>query len=216
MRFESVIFDRDGTLYDSLEIILQAFAYGVEPFVEKLPTRDEMIRAFGPAEPEVLAKFIPIEKKQAAFNRFYDYYRKHFSQIHFYPGIRELLFRLKENGAKLMLFTGGGRVSTYFCLEQTGILHLFDALICGEDVQRPKPDPEGILKLIQEQHLDLKRSIVVGDAASDVEAGKAAGISAAWLRWSINAQAIQPKVQPDYVCDSIKDLEQVLLKEEKS
>jgi phosphoglycolate phosphatase/pyrophosphatase PpaX len=216
MRFESVIFDRDGTLYDSLEVILQAFAFGIQPFVEKLPTREEMIRAFGPAEPEVLAKFIPIEKKQASFNRFYDYYRQHFSEIHFYPGIRELLFRLKEKGAKLMLFTGGGRVSTHFCLEQTGILHLFDALICGEDVQHPKPDPEGILKLVQEQHLDLTKSIVVGDAASDVQAGKAAGISAAWLCWSVNAKATPPKVQPDYICDSVKDLEQVLLQEERS
>ena len=107
-------------------------------------------------------------------------------------------------------------MSTHFCLEQTGIVHLFDALICGEDVQHPKPDPEGILKLIKEQSLDLEKSIVVGDAASDIEAGKAAGISAAWLRWSVNAQATQPKVQPDYICDSVKDLEKALLQEERS
>jgi len=216
MRFKAVIFDRDGTLFDSLDVILRAFAYGVEPYVQRLPSRQEWFGAFGPAEPEVMGKFIPSEKKQAAFNRFYSYYRDHFPEIRLYPGIRELLFRLKENGAKLMLFTGGGRVSTHFCLEQAGILLLFDALICGEDVQRPKPDPEGLLNLVIAQQLVPEETIVDGDAASDIEAGKAAGLWTAWLCWSENAQSAPPGVQPDFVCNAVKELEQVLLQEDPS
>jgi len=216
MKFQAIIFDRDGTLYDSLDVILRAFSYGVEPFTTKRPTREEWFQAFGPAEPDVLGVFIPADKKLKAFHRFYDYYRRHFPEIHLYPGIRELLIRLKEKSAKLMLFTGGGHVSTYFCLEQSGILHLFDQLICGEDVRHPKPNPEGLLKLIKEQNLNPEQTIIVGDSASDVEAGHAAGISTAWLRWSVNAQASEPKVKPDYICDSVKELEQLLLQEEIS
>jgi len=216
MRYKAVIFDRDGTLYDSLDVILRAFAYGVEPYVRKQPSTQDWFSAFGPAELEVMGQFIPSEKKQPAFNRFYSYYREHFSQIQLYPGIRELLFQLKEKSTKLMLFTGGGRVSTHFCLEQTGILHLFDALICGEDVQQPKPDPEGLFKLVREQRLLPEETIVVGDAASDVEAGKAAGLATAWLCWSENAQSAQPQVAPDFVCNSVKELEKVLLQEDPS
>jgi pyrophosphatase PpaX len=214
MKFKGIVFDRDGTLFDSLDVILRSFDYGIEPFTEKRPSRKEWIAAFGPAELDVLAKFIPIEHKQAAFNRFFEYYRDHFHEIHFYPGMRELLFRLKETGAKLMLFTGGGHVSTHFCLEQTGILHLFDALICGEDVQHPKPNPEGILKLLQEQKINPSEMIVVGDAGSDIEAGKAAGIFTAWLCWSENAKLSQPKVEPDFSCISVRELEEILLQEE--
>jgi pyrophosphatase PpaX len=210
MKYKGIIFDRDGTLYDSLNVILRAFDHAIEPFTEKRPTREEWFDAFGPAEMDVIAKFIDPEKKQAAFNRFFDCYRTHFGEIHLYPGMRELLFELKRNDAKLMLFTGGGQVSTRFCLEQTGILHLFDALICGEDVLHPKPAPEGILRLMQEQKLQPGETIVVGDAASDVEAGKAAHTFTAWLCWSENAQSAELNVPPDFTCRSVDELRKVL------
>ena len=177
MKYKGVIFDRDGTLYDSLDVI---------------------------------AKFIGPEKKQEAFNRFFDYYRTHFEEIRLYPGIRDLLLELKESGTKLMLFTGGGHLSTRFCLEQTGILHLFDALICGEDVLHPKPNPEGVLKHMEEQNLQPGDTIVVGDAASDVEAGKAARTFTAWLCWSENAQSAELNVSPDFTCRSVDELRRVL------
>ena len=210
MKYKGIIFDRDGTLYDSLDVILRAFDHAIEPFTQKRPTREEWFAAFGPAEMDVISKFIGPEKKQEAFNRFFDYYRTHFNEIHLYPGIRELLFELKRNGSKLMLFTGGGHVSTRFCLEQTGILHLFDALICGEDVLHPKPHPEGVLKLMKEQKLQPGETIVVGDAASDVEAGKAAHTFTAWLCWSENAQSSELNVPPDFTCRSVDELKKVL------
>ena len=213
MNFDAVIFDRDGTIFDSLDVIFRSFVYGVEPFIQRQPTREELIAAFGPAEIDVIGKFIGSERKQAAFNRFFDYYREHFHEVRMYPGMQELLFRLKENGAKLMLFTGGGRISTHFCLEQHGVLPLFDALICGEDVKRPKPHPEGLRKLQREQHLVRKKTALVGDAASDVEAGSAAGFKTVWLSWSENARSAEPKVRPDYECDSVERLKKILLED---
>jgi pyrophosphatase PpaX len=211
MKYRAVIFDRDGTLFDSLDVILRSFNHAIEPFTAKRPTNEEWFEAFGPAEKGVLSKFVSLEYKQAAFARFLKYYREHFDEIHLYPGMRELLVELKGKGAKLMLFTGGGNVSTWFCLEQSGILHLFDELVCGEDVQRPKPDPEGILKLMKEQEVKPQETIVVGDSSADVEAGKTAGASAAWLCWSENAQFSEMKIAPDFTCRSVQQLRQVLL-----
>ena len=214
MKYKGVIFDRDGTLFDSLEVILRAFDHAIEPYTEQRPSKEEWFRAFGPAEKEVLGKFVPLEKKQAAFNRFFEYYSSHFEKVHLYPGVKELLSELKAAGAKLMLFTGGGNLSTWFCLQKTGILHLFDALVCGEDVVHPKPDPEGILKLMKEQHLRPEETIVVGDAASDVEAAKAAKAFAAWLCWSENAQFSELMVRPDFTCESVQELKDVLFRED--
>ena len=211
MKFKGVIFDRDGTLFDSLDVILRAFNHAIEPYTAKRPTQEEWFEAFGPAEKDVLAKFVPPENKQAAFLRFFHYYRDHFEEIHFYPGMSELLLELKAKGAKLMLFTGGGNISTWFCLEQTGILHLFDELVCGEDVQQPKPHPEGILKLMREQRLKPEETLVVGDSGSDIEAGHAAGASTAWLCWSENAQFSKPNTSPDFTCKSVQELRQALL-----
>jgi HAD superfamily hydrolase (TIGR01509 family) len=213
MKYKAVIFDRDGTLFDSLDVILAAFNYAIEPFTERRPSRHEWFQAFGPAEKDVLTKFLPIEKKQAAFYRFFEYYRRHFESIKLYPGMREILHELKANGANLMLFTGGGNLSTWFCLEQTGILPLFDAVVCGEDIIRHKPDPEGIRKLMTEQKVIPSETIVVGDSASDVEAGKAAGAFTVWLCWSENAQQAAPRVAPDFTCKSVGELRMVLFQE---
>jgi len=214
MRFKGVILDRDGTLFDSLDVILRAFDYAVQPFLKTPPAREEWFEAFGPAEMDVIAKFIGPEKKLKAFHRFFEYYRDHFNQIQLYPGMRDLLDELKANGAKLMLFTGGGNVSTWFCLERSGILHLFDAIVCGEDVTHPKPHPEGILKLMREQNLNPRETIVVGDAASDVNAGKVSQAYTAWLCWSENAKYSDKNVQPDFTCRSVQELKEVLLEVE--
>jgi pyrophosphatase PpaX len=211
MKYRAVIFDRDGTLFDSLDVILRSFNHAIEPFTARRPTKEEWFGAFGPAEKDVLAKFVPPENKQAAFARFFKYYREYFQRIHLYPGMRELLVELKANGAKLMLFTGGGNVSTWYCMEQSGILHLFDELVCGEDVQHPKPDPEGILKLMKEQGVNPQDTIVVGDSNADMESGKTAGASTAWLCWSENAQLFELQVTPDFTCRSVQELRQVLL-----
>ena len=211
MRYKAVIFDRDGTLFDSLDVILRAFDHAIEPYTEARPAKEDWFEAFGPAEKDVLAKFVPLEAKQAAFTRFFNYYRDHFGEIHLYPGMSELLVELKASGAKLMLFTGGGNISTWFCLEQTGILHLFDELVCGEDVQQPKPHPEGILKLMREQRVTPEETIVVGDSGSDMEAGHAAGASTAWLCWSENAQFSELQATPHFTCKSVQELRQVLL-----
>jgi len=211
MKYKGVIFDRDGTLFDSLDVILRAFDHAIEPYTTRHPTKEDWFKAFGPAEKDVLAKFVPQENKQAAFLRFFNYYRDHFGEIHLYPGMSELLVELKAKGAKLMLFTGGGNVSTWFCLEKTGILHLFDEITCGEDVQRPKPHPEGILKLMNTQRLKPEETIVVGDSGSDVDAGRTAGASTAWLCWSENAQFSELTVAPDFTCKSVQELRQVLL-----
>jgi pyrophosphatase PpaX len=211
MRYRAVIFDRDGTLFDSLDVILRSFNYAIQPFTAKRPANEEWFEAFGPAEKDVIAKFIPERHKQAAFERFFQYYREHFQEFSLYSGMRDLLVELKGNGSKLMLFTGGGNVSTWFCLEQSGILHLFDALVCGEDVHHPKPHPEGILKLMKEQEVMPEETIVVGDSSADVEAGKTAGASAAWLCWSENAQFSEMKYAPDFTCRTVQELRQALL-----
>ncbi len=214
LNWRGIIFDRDGTLFDSLPVILKAFEYGIELFTEKRPTAEEWFAAFGPAEPEVMGKFISSDHKPEAFRRFYDYYREHFEEVRLFPGIAGLLFRLKAAGAGLMLFTGGGKVSTRFCLEQAGIDHVFDALICGEDVACPKPDPEGVLKLMQIQGLTSGETVVVGDAPADILAAKAAGVSSILVRFGEHGQSGDSSVRPDYFCLSVRELELLLMTED--
>ena len=210
MKWKAVIFDRDGTLFDSLAVILRSFNYGIEPFTDRRPSDSEWFAAFGPAEPEVMGRFIPAEKKEAAFDRFYCYYQEHIGEIALFEGVSELLFRLKEGGMKLGLFTGGGRTSTRFCLEKRGVLSLFDVLITGDDVALPKPHPEGIHKAVDFLNVKPEQTVVVGDSGADIQAGGKAGTTTVMARWSEVPLAFDFSSQPDYIFYRVSELDQFL------
>jgi HAD superfamily hydrolase (TIGR01509 family) len=213
MRWNTLIFDRDGTLFNSLPVILRAFNHGIEPFTEKRPTDAEWFQAFGPSEPEVMATFVGEKYKQLAYNRFYAYYRDHFNEIELFPGLRPLLERLHEGGAQMSIFTGGGYESTVFCLQQQKILSFFRVLVTGDRVKRPKPHPEGVLQALQGMNAAPASAAVVGDAGADVQAGKQAGTATVLVRWAAYAPPFDLPSQPDHTCLTVAEFEQLLFEE---
>lgn len=215
MKWQGLIFDRDGTIFDSLPVILNAFRHGAEPFLKKRPTDADWFEAFGPAEMDVLERFVGKQNREEAFRRFLEYYQSHISQITLFPGMFELLRKAKEAGLKLALFTGGGRESTLFCMRKAEILNYFDKLITGNDVLRPKPHPEGILMVMNELNLAPRRTLVVGDAGADVLAGKGAGAVTVLVRWSGQVPPFDLKSEPDHVFHSVRDFGEFVFEDGK-
>jgi HAD superfamily hydrolase (TIGR01549 family) len=216
MRWQALIFDRDGTLFDSLAVILKAFNYGIEPFADRIPSDSEWFAAFGPAEPEVMAHFIPVSRKREAYSRFIAYYKEHFDEIALFPEVTGMLAGAKDRGAKIGLFTGGGIESTRFCLQQKNLLPLFDILITGDQLVHPKPHPEGILKALGDLNVDASQTLVTGDSSADVEAGARAGTSTALVKWSSYSNGYHAAIKPNYVFNKVVDFREFLFQEEKS
>jgi phosphoglycolate phosphatase/pyrophosphatase PpaX len=206
MLFKAVIFDRDGTIFDSLPVILRAFNYGIEPFTTRIPSNEEWFAAFGPHEPEVMAVFIPEVHKETAYRRFLQYYSDHFTEVSLYPGMRTILERLNRAGVKLALFTGAGRETAVFSLEKEKILPYFSVLVTGDSVSRPKPDPEGIHQALKSMNVDANDTLVVGDSGADVLAGSAAGAKTVLARWGGAPLHDRPS-KPDYIFSSISEFE---------
>ena len=216
MKWKALIFDRDGTLFDSFPVILAAFNYAIEPYTAKRPSDAEWFAAFGPDEQEVIGKFIPSEKKEEAFKRFCSYYNQHLDQIRLFEGMKFVLEKLKHKGAKLAIFTGGGSESTTLVMAGKGIAEYFDVVITGDRVQRPKPDPEGVLLALSELKVPAEAALVVGDAGADILAGHSAGTKTALARWSVPAPPYDLPSRPDYTFYSVAEFKRFLLDEEKS
>jgi HAD superfamily hydrolase (TIGR01509 family) len=210
MKWKAIIFDRDGTLFDSLPVILRSFNYGIEPFTSKRPTPEEWFEAFGPAEPEVMGVFISAENKAAAYNRFFQYYRDHFNEIALFPGMGELLQRIHDSGTRIALFTGAGKETAEYCLKQQNVLQYFHELITGDSIVHPKPDPEGILKAMKALNVSPAETLVVGDAGADVLAGQRAGATSVLARWSGFIPPHDLPSNPNHTFDSVSDLEKFL------
>jgi HAD superfamily hydrolase (TIGR01509 family) len=208
--WKAIIFDRDGTLFDSLPVILRAFDFGIEPFTERKIKPEEWFAAFGPHEPEVMGKFIDAKHKDEAYRRFFQYYRDHFTEISLYPGMRGILERLQQDSVKLALFTGAGTETARFCLEKEGILEYFNQLITGDSVNRPKPDPEGIYKAMNLLQVQPLETLVVGDAGSDVIAGQTAGARTVLARWGGFIPPHDMPSNPDYTFTSVQEFKTFL------
>ncbi|MCX7996876.1 MAG: HAD-IA family hydrolase [Patescibacteria group bacterium] len=172
--FNTVFFDWDGCLADSLEVWIRVIQEGLEEYgITGIPRKD-VIRY-------TMVKFDNVDKLGienprefgTAINR---KFAERIEEITLSPFARETLEELRMQGKKIVLITTSGRLAINRCIETFSLQNYFDATITYDDVERHKPDPEGILKGLTATSSLPENAIIVGDTRNDILAGKAAGI----------------------------------------
>ncbi len=178
----AVLFDLDGTLTDTLPLVVVALNAALAP-VWGAPRDLAALRSiFGPSEERLIAQEAPGDPH--AIDRFYaEYRREHERLAHPFPGVPEMLRELSGRGVALGLVTNKGRRSSVMTVEAFGIRPYFGSIVTGDDLERPKPDPTGILRVLGELGVAPADAAYVGDSGSDMRAGRAAGVLAAGAAW---------------------------------
>lgn len=197
---DTFLFDLDGTLIDSIELILSSY-------------RHTMLRHRGSVPPDALwleGVGTPI---RVQFQRFADdpdeiealvaTYRAHNHEHHDrlireYPGAREAVRALRERGARLAVVTSKLRAAAERGLSHCGMLDLFDVLVCADDVRKPKPDPEPVRRALHLLGRHQCRAVFVGDSVHDMAAGRAAGVQIAAALWGPFPRATLAGHAPDH------------------
>jgi len=122
-------------------------------------------------------------------------------------GIQGLLDRLKRMGFLLALATIDERKDTEVILSHLGMDRFFDVILCGGEVNQPKPHPETIFSICRQLGIDPKETVMVGDSVADMMAGKRAGVA---LTVGVLEGGVTPKEElekvADLVVDSMRDL----------
>ena len=203
--FKGIIFDIDGTLTSTNQLIFSSFNYIAEKYLGKTFTDDEIISLFGPTEDVILKQWCG-ENFDAAKSDYYSYYRSNHSMADLYPGIWELLKHLKEKDVLLSIFTGKGRQASLITLEELRIIKFFDLIVTGDDVNNHKPSSEGILKFLNKFNLNPGEVLMVGDSVSDVKASKEAGVQIASALWDSYAVEKIKTLGSDYYFNSVEEL----------
>ena len=206
-KYNVILFDLDGTVADTDEMIVQTMNVLYDKYRDgKRTPREEVYYFSGPPIYETLDKEFPdcdLEFMHAEFRRVsIELYP---STVTSYPDCRETLLKLKEMGYKLGVVTNKIHSSTLFCLKLIGLEGVFDSLVCYDDVDKPKPNKEPIIKsMYQLNEKDEKKVLYVGDNKLDLLTANNANVDCALVTWG--PRKIDKTLKPTMFISSYKDL----------
>lgn len=194
------IFDSDGTLVDTLQLIVASFNYAVKPMLGKSFDQEHVAALFGPTMPKILASTLPATHVAEAVERYHQYFIRHFREYAKpYPGIPKLLSALQEAGRTLGVLTGAGKVPAEATMQESHLSRFFTTLVTGDDVEHPKPDPEGLRLAISRIKAVPERTIYIGDSKVDIEASRRAGIRSGAALWGSRYPAELSRSTPGFL-----------------
>lgn len=209
MKIKGIIFDIDGTLTSTNELIFASFNHITEKYLGKTFSPDEIVSLFGPTEDQILMDMCG-ENFEQAKKEYYDFYSRNHHMADLYPGIKDLLYHLKEKNLLLSIYTGKGRKAAIITLKKMEIYDYFDLIITGDDVAKHKPSAEGINKFIEKFVLEKNHVLMVGDSPADVKAAKASGVKIASVLWDSYAKEKVLQLKSDFVFHSVEELRKFL------
>jgi len=178
----AVIFDLDGTLIDSMPLVLRAFAHALQPFRPELGIGDIFQRLGGPPA-RTLLELIGDETKAAeALRRLDGFGFENAALVEPFVGMRALLDGLHSRGLALAIWTGRDRATTQSIMAGHGLEQYFSVVVCGDDLPTHKPHPEGLVAILTRLGIGPHEAVYAGDADADVLGGSEAGVRTILIR----------------------------------
>jgi HAD superfamily hydrolase (TIGR01662 family) len=220
LKVGAVIFDLDGTLIDSIDIYFTI----VEKALERLklpPVSRNTILAAAESEDfnwelilpqEVLSrKDKIIDKAWGVINEIAP--RMFEDQMELIQGADTIVENLSSNGLKIGLVTSSQKQYLEIKmqpLKQAGVEELFEVIITTDDVLKRKPAPDPLITCAQQLDMRPGNCVYIGDTATDIKAGKAAGMRTIGVLTGFDDHAILEKEKPDAIMKSVRNLLEVI------
>ena len=185
--YGTCLFDLDGTLINSIELIMESFRYALRINLDIDPTEEQELRwraGFGTPLRTQLAKFTSPEQVDGLVDSYRFYTHEHHDHLlRPYAGINGALEALRCEGVRLAVVTSKTHQLARRGLRQCGLNHYFDVLIGMDDVAEHKPHPAPVLAALTRLSVGVRDVVFVGDSPHDMCAGRAAGVDTAAALW---------------------------------
>ncbi|MBY0009631.1 pyrophosphatase PpaX [Paenibacillus typhae] len=204
---EYVLFDLDGTIVNTNELIINSFMHALKE--NNLPplSREQIIPHMGTTLQQQISTFTGLvdtsvlEKSYRAYNNAH-----HDELIASFPRVNETMDELLRRGIKLGIVTTKIRPTTLRALEMFDLLKYMETIVTVNDVEHAKPHPEPVLTALRNLNADPQRTLMVGDSAVDIQSAQAAGVRVAGVSWSLKGEETLRKYHPDYIIQDMTDL----------
>lgn len=207
---KALLFDFDGTLLDTNELIIQTFQTVLG---NHYPGRFERIDILPFLGPTLMETFDSIDAEKT--EQFIQEYRAWNSSMHDelaseFDGVSETLNLLKTAGMKMAIVSTKRNDMVMRGLRLLDVEGVFDVVIGMDDVTHTKPHPEPILLALEKLGVDKSEALMIGDNYHDIDGGKNAGVKTAGVAWSAKGEAFLQNYHPDYMLHHISDLLRII------
>jgi pyrophosphatase PpaX len=191
-RLPTVLFDLDGTLVDSIELIVAAAMHAFASRPGPAPTEAEIRRTIGrPLVTQFGPWLVGDDDLPFLISKYREYQLEHHDRLTTaYTGIPEAVAALDAAGYAMGIVTSKVGFMAERALVHVGLLRYMRLVIASDSTERHKPDPQPVLVAMERLGADPAATVLFGDSPYDMQAGRAAGIAAVGVAWG----AFSPEV----------------------
>ncbi|MEM7434826.1 MAG: HAD-IA family hydrolase [Myxococcota bacterium] len=196
---KTFLFDLDGTLLDSIELILTSFHHTSRAHLGREFTDDYWLAGVGTPLREQLAAIATDDTERDAMLETYIAFNlaQHDELAKPFPGVTDAIVALHARRVPMALVTSKLRRGATRGLKLLGLESELSTMVCADDVTHGKPHPEPVLKALEALDEDPSSAIFIGDSVHDIHAGQAAGVATAAVGWGPFPREIVDSAAPN-------------------
>ena len=183
MRFRVVLFDLDGTLVDSAQVILGSFHHATETVLQRRFPDEQILAQVGGTNLAYQMGLLDEEHADELVRVYREHNDPQYSELACFDGLVDVLARLEEEGRRLGVVTAKRRPTVERVFAGAGIGRYFDVVVGSDATERHKPHPEPVLHALELLEAEPSEAAYVGDSPFDVECARAAGVFSVAVGW---------------------------------
>lgn len=205
-KLDTVLFDLDGTLINTIDLIVASFEHTLEEYFPGKYSKSDIPSFIGPPLSETFERMNPdhVEEMINVYRKFN--HENHDSLVTEYDGVLKTLEQLAEKGYAMAVVTTKRKDTAVKGLELMGMSKYFPVIVSLDEVHKYKPDPEPLLLALNQLGKEPEQAIMIGDSEHDILGGKNTGTLTAGVAWSIKGKGHLQTYEPDVMLEKMPDL----------
>lgn len=214
--YKLAIFDLDGTLLNTIGDLAAAGNYTLEKMGFPQHSEEKFRQFVGNGIPKLIERMLPEKVREesvqdTALKIFMEYYSQHNCDLTKpYPGIPELILRLRERGVSCGANSNKAHEFTQELIQRNFGEAITEVIGYGGGFQ-PKPDPGAALEIIRRTGVKPEETLYIGDSEVDISTGKNAGTAVCAVLWGFRSSEELSAGNPDFMVRSTEELEKIIL-----
>jgi len=211
MTLPAILFDLDGTLIDTIELILSSARHAFEEWPVR-PTDDEWVRGIGTPLVQQLRAYAANDDEVALLlARYRRYQNEHHDRLtRCYDDVPDVIAALADRGHQMAVVTSKASPIAHQSLAFVGLDHFFPVVVGYDDTARHKPDPEPVRVALSRLGVSPDDAVFVGDSPHDILAGNGADVMTIAALWGPFDRETLADARPDHFIECMAELPGVL------